>query len=373
MSVFSQVDHQWMARALQLAARGRFTTSPNPNVGCVIVSASGEMVGEGWHEQAGGPHAEVFALRQAGANARGATAYVTLEPCSHHGKTPPCAEGLIQAGVARVVAAMQDPNPLVAGHGLQKLRDAGIEVQVGLLQGQASALNRGFIQRMSQGRPWVTLKLAASLDGKTAMENGHSQWITSEKARLDVQHQRATSCAILTGSGTVMIDDPQLNLRVSAEQLGIGELAVRQPLRVIVDSRNQLTPEYRLFQTPGPVLLANKSVSPHLYGQQVRQWQCQDKGKRVSLPALMAHLAESGVNNLWVEAGAALAGALLQYQLVDTLMLYQAPKLMGDKAKGLALLPSLSHMEQAIGLEWQDVRLVGEDLRLTAAVGYSQA
>lgn len=372
MSLFSQADHQWMARAIQLAARGRFTTSPNPNVGCVIVSAAGELIGEGWHEQAGGPHAEVFALRQAGSQARGATAYVTLEPCSHHGRTPPCAEGLIHAGVTRVVAAMQDPNPLVAGNGLQMLRDAGIEVQVGLLQGQAADLNQGFIQRMRQGRPKVTLKLAASLDGKTAMENGHSQWITSEKARLDVQKQRAMSCAILTGSGTVMIDNPQLNLRVSAEQLGIGNLAVRQPLRVIVDSRNQLTPEYRLFQTPGPILLANKSVSPHRYGEQVRQWQCAEKGNRVSLPALMAHLAESGVNNLWVEAGAALAGALLQYQLVDTLILYQAPKLMGDKAKGLALLPSLSHMEQAIGLTWQDIRLVGEDLRLTASLQYAK-
>ncbi|GAA0366278.1 bifunctional diaminohydroxyphosphoribosylaminopyrimidine deaminase/5-amino-6-(5-phosphoribosylamino)uracil reductase RibD [Bowmanella denitrificans] len=370
MSQFSQAEHQWMANALQLAEKGRYTTSPNPNVGCVIVSAQGELVGEGWHQQAGGPHAEVFALRQAGDNAKGATAYVTLEPCSHYGRTPPCAEGLIKAGIKRVVAAMQDPNPQVAGRGLQMLQDAGIDVQVGLLKSQAEALNAGFIQRMTQGRPLVTLKLAASLDGKTAMENGHSQWITSEQARLDVQRERAKSCAILTGSGTVMIDDPMLNVRLDANQLGIDTPVVRQPLRVIVDSRNQLTPEYRLFSLPGPILLANKSVSPHLYPKQVRQWHCQEKGKRVSLPALLTHLAESGVNNLWVEAGAALAGALLEYKLVDTLMLYQAPKIMGDKAKGLALMPSLSHMQQAIALRWQDIRQVGEDLRLTAQVVY---
>lgn len=370
MGSFNRQDQQMMARALRLAEKGRFTTTPNPNVGCVLVSANGERVGEGWHQQAGGPHAEVFALRQAGALAKGATAYVTLEPCSHHGRTPPCADALITAGVARVVCAMQDPNPKVAGQGIQRLQDAGIEVQVGLMESEAYALNRGFVRRMRTGRPWVTVKMAASLDGKTAMANGHSQWITSALARADVQRQRAQSCAILTGSGTVLIDNPSLNVRVEPEQLGLDGLSVRQPLRVIVDSRNQLDPDKKLFQLPGPILLANKGPSPYLFTDAVSQWHCRSKGSRVDLPALMDHLGELGINNLWVEAGAALTGALLEQKLVDSLVLYQAPKLMGDKAKGLALLPSLTHMEQAIGLAWQDIRLVGDDLRLTADIQY---
>ncbi|MDF2178017.1 bifunctional diaminohydroxyphosphoribosylaminopyrimidine deaminase/5-amino-6-(5-phosphoribosylamino)uracil reductase RibD [Aliiglaciecola sp. CAU 1673] len=367
---FSHADHQHMARALRLAEKGRFTTSPNPNVGCVLVSPSGEIIGEGWHQQAGGPHAEVFALRDAGDLAKGATAYVTLEPCSHHGRTPPCADALIKAGVARLVCAMQDANPKVAGQGIQRLIDAGVEVQVGLMESESHKLNHGFFTRMTKGRPHITVKMAASLDGKTAMANGHSQWITSALARADVQRQRAQSCAILTGSGTVLIDNPSLNVRLSAEELGLVDLAVRQPLRVIVDSRNQLDPDKQIFQLPGDILLANKQVSPHLFPKSVRQWHCTSKGSRVDLAALMMHLGELGINNLWVEAGAALTGALLEQQLVDTLVLYQAPKLMGDKAKGLALLPSLTHMEQAISLKWQDIRQVGEDLRLTADVQY---
>ncbi|GAB3037059.1 bifunctional diaminohydroxyphosphoribosylaminopyrimidine deaminase/5-amino-6-(5-phosphoribosylamino)uracil reductase RibD [Bowmanella dokdonensis] len=370
MTNFSQTDYRWMARALQLARNGRFTTSPNPNVGCVLTDSAGHLIAEGWHQQAGGPHAEIIALRQAGDKARGAVAYVTLEPCSHFGRTPPCAQALIQAGVKRVVAAMADPNPLVAGRGLTMLTEAGIEVSSGLMCEQAQAINPGFIRRMTQGRPLVTLKLAASLDGKTAMENGHSRWITGEKARLDVQRHRAASCAILTGSGTVMLDDPALNVRLSEQQLGLDGLTVRQPMRVIVDSRNQLNPDYRLFSLPGEILLANKRVSPHLFARQVRQWHCTDQGSRVNLAALMDFLGSLGVNNLWVESGAALAGALLQQKLVDKLVLYQAPKLMGDKAKGLALMPSLSHMDEAIGLDWQDIRMVGEDLRLTARVCY---
>ena len=370
MESFSQLDHRWMARALQLARKGRFTTSPNPNVGCVLTDSAGNLIGDGWHQQAGGPHAEIMALRRAGDRSQGATAYVTLEPCSHHGRTPPCADALIEAGVKRVVVAMTDPNPLVSGRGLARLAEAGIETSSGLMKQQAEALNSGFIRRMTRGRPQVTLKLAASLDGKTAMENGHSRWITSEQARLDVQRQRAQSCAILTGSGTVMLDNPALTVRLTPSQLDLEGLPVRQPMRVIVDSRNQLNPGYQLFSLPGEILLANKRISPHLYGKQVRQWHCTDKGPRVNLSALMDHLGSRGINHLWVESGAALAGALLQHQLVDCLVLYQAPKLMGDKAKGLALMPSLSHMDQAIGLDWQDIRMVGEDLRLTARVRY---
>ncbi|WP_088331618.1 bifunctional diaminohydroxyphosphoribosylaminopyrimidine deaminase/5-amino-6-(5-phosphoribosylamino)uracil reductase RibD [Lacimicrobium sp. SS2-24] len=369
MTEFTRLDHQMMALALKLAGRGRFTVSPNPMVGCVIVAADGKIVGRGWHQRAGEPHAEVYALREAGPLARGATAYVTLEPCSHHGRTPPCAQALIEAGVAKVVAAIQDPNPQVSGQGLAMLESVGIETAVGLMHQQAKALNRGFFSRIQRQRPFVTLKLAASLDGKTAMANGHSQWITGEAARLDVQRHRAQSCALLTGSGTVLIDDPSLNMRLSSQELGI-EGAPRQPMRVIVDSKNQLTPSHRLFSLPGDILLANKRSSPHQYPRHVFQWQCHEKSARVSLPALMQHLAERGVNTLWVEAGAALAGAMLEHQLIDELILYQAPKLMGDKAKGMALMPSLSHMDQATHLSWKDVRMVDEDLKLTARVSY---
>lgn len=369
MAEFSRLDHQMMALALKLAKTGRYTVSPNPMVGCVIADHQGQVLGKGWHQRAGEPHAEVYALREAGSKGRGAIAYVTLEPCSHFGRTPPCAQALIEAGVSKVIAAIQDPNPQVAGKGLAMLQHAGIKTAVGLMREQAKTLNRGFFSRIVHHRPFVTLKLAASLDGKTAMANGHSQWITGEAARLDVQHHRAKSCALLTGSGTVLIDDPSLNMRLTATELGI-EGSPRQPLRVIVDSKNQLTPRHRLFSLPGEILLANKRASPHMYPRNVYQWQCHDKGPRVALPALMTHLAQRGINNLWVEAGAALAGALLEHKLVDELVLYQAPKLMGDKAKGMALMPSLSHMDQATNLSWQDVRMVGEDIKLTARVCY---
>ncbi|GGD57166.1 bifunctional diaminohydroxyphosphoribosylaminopyrimidine deaminase/5-amino-6-(5-phosphoribosylamino)uracil reductase RibD [Lacimicrobium alkaliphilum] len=369
MAEFSRQDHQMMALALKLAGQGRYTVSPNPMVGCVIVDHQGNIVGRGAHQRAGEPHAEVYALREAADKARGAIAYVTLEPCSHYGRTPPCAQALIDAGVSKVVAAVPDPNPQVAGQGLAMLQKAGINTAVGLMREQAKALNRGFFCRTQHGRPFVTLKLAASLDGKTAMANGHSQWITGEAARLDVQRHRAKSCALLTGSGTVLIDDPSLNMRLSAAELGI-EGVPRQPLRIIVDSKNQLTPGHRLFSLEGDILLANKRPSPHMYPRNVYQWQCQDKKPRVSLPALMVHLAQRGINNLWVEAGAALAGAMLEHKLVDELVLYQAPKLMGDKAKGMALMPSLSHMDQATNLNLLDVRMLGDDIKLTARVCY---
>ncbi|AWL11420.1 Diaminohydroxyphosphoribosylaminopyrimidine deaminase [Saliniradius amylolyticus] len=369
MTAFSEADHHWMSRAIALAGKGQFTTSPNPAVGCVILDSDGNLAGEGYHRQAGGPHAEVFALRQAGDRARGGTAYVTLEPCSHHGRTPPCAEALIEAGIKRVIAAGTDPNPKVSGKGLALLQNAGIAAEHGLLETDAEALNRGFMTRMRTGKPFVTLKLAASLDGKTALENGHSQWVTSEAARLDVQRHRASACAILTGSGTVLIDNPSLNVRLTANALGLeDDLGVRQPLRVIVDSRNQMQPDLTLFTLPGEILLANKKPNHWRFDSNVSQWQCHHKTPRVHLPALLNELGQRGVNHLWVESGAALAGALLQQHLVDELMLYQAPKLMGDKAKGLCLMPSLSHMNEALSLSWSDIRQVGEDLRLTARV-----
>jgi diaminohydroxyphosphoribosylaminopyrimidine deaminase/5-amino-6-(5-phosphoribosylamino)uracil reductase len=352
----SAADHQHMARALQLATRGLFTTSPNPRVGCVIVR-DGIVVGEGWHERAGTPHAEVHALKQAGDAARGATVYVTLEPCSHHGRTPPCAEALIDAGVARVVAAMTDPNPLVAGGGISMLTLAGIAAEVGLMEAEARALNPGFISRMTRQRPWVRLKTASTLDGKTALANGASQWITGEAARADVQRLRARACAILTGCGTVLADNPRMNVR----EFDIG----RQPLRVVVDST---------LRTPAgaailPALLVCHRAEParraalEQAGAEVIELPGADG--RVDLPALLALLAQRGVNELHVEAGAALNGALLKARLVDEWMAYVAPMAVGDAARGLFAMPPLTTLADAARFKLADVRQIGDDLRLT--------
>src|SRR5512135_2431955 len=297
------IDSQWMARALCLAERGLYTTAPNPRVGCVLVK-DGKIIGEGWHERAGEPHAEVHALRAAGGAARGATAYVTLEPCSHHGRTPPCADALIAAGVSRVVSAMQDPNPLVAGQGLQKLSDAGIEVECGLMEAAARELNIGFVSRMTRGMPWVRSKIAASLDGRTALANGTSKWITGEAARRDVQHWRARSCAILTGIGTVLADDPQLNVR-SME-------SARQPLRAVVDNGLRIPPAARLLQQPGAVIYtatqdAQKIAALEKSGARVAV--LADAGGQVDLSAVLRDLAERGCNEVLVEAGSKLNGA----------------------------------------------------------------
>ncbi|WP_369409664.1 bifunctional diaminohydroxyphosphoribosylaminopyrimidine deaminase/5-amino-6-(5-phosphoribosylamino)uracil reductase RibD [Zobellella iuensis] len=364
-------DARWMARALELARRGRFTTSPNPAVGSVIVN-NGELVGEGYHQQAGGPHAEVFALRQAGARARGATAYVTLEPCSHHGRTPPCAQGLIDAGVARVVAASVDPNPQVAGRGLAMLREAGIAVEAGLMAASAEAVNVGFLHRMRSGRPFVTVKLAASLDGRTALANGESQWITGPAARRDVQRHRALSCAVLSGADTVLADDAALNVRWSelpdSVRARYPEPSLRQPLRVIVDTQNRLQPGLRLFAVPGPILLLRGRVSGG-FPQQVEECVLPLAGNgKLDLPLLLDELGRRQLNQLWVEAGARLCGALLGQGLVDELVLYQAPKLMGDGARGLFAMPELTAMTQVPSLEWRDCRRVGDDLKLTARV-----
>jgi diaminohydroxyphosphoribosylaminopyrimidine deaminase/5-amino-6-(5-phosphoribosylamino)uracil reductase len=358
--MFSSADHSFMAHALRLAALGIYSSSPNPRVGCVI-ARDGKVVGEGWHQRAGTPHAEVHALQQAGEQARGATVYVTLEPCSHHGRTPPCADALIAAGVARVVAAMRDPNPQVAGRGIARLQQAGIAVACGLMEEAARELNLGFVSRMTRGRPWVRLKAAASLDGKTALRNGVSQWITGPAARQDVQQWRARSCAILTGIGTVLADDPQMNVRTVE--------TARQPLRVVVDSTLQMPPNAKIL-LGGNVLIVsaigdpNKIETLRSAGAEVLVLTGSDR--RVDLVHLLQILAEREVNELMIEAGATINGALFTAGLVDEIVLYLAPIVIGDAARGLFALPELQKMDQRKNLLVQDVRMVGKDIRVMA-------
>ncbi|MFE8117461.1 bifunctional diaminohydroxyphosphoribosylaminopyrimidine deaminase/5-amino-6-(5-phosphoribosylamino)uracil reductase RibD [Brenneria goodwinii] len=360
-------DERYMARALELARRGRFTTAPNPNVGCVIVK-DGEIVGEGYHLRAGEPHAEVHALRMAGEQARGATAYVTLEPCSHHGRTPPCADALIAAGIARVVAAMQDPNPQVAGRGLHRLQQAGVDVSHGLMLSEAEKVNLGFLKRMRTGFPYVQLKMAASLDGRTAMSSGESQWITSPQARQDVQRFRAESAAILSSSATVLADDPSLTVRWSELDADTQRIYpvenVRQPVRVIVDSRRRVVPQHRIISQPGQTWLARVQTDEQAWPENVEQLRLPQHNGGIDLVALMMVLGKRQINSVWVEAGANLAGALLKAGVVDELIVYLAPKLLGDNARGLCVLPGLSQLSQAPEFEISDVRQIGPDLRL---------
>ncbi len=355
--MFTAEDHFHMARALRLAERGLYTTTPNPRVGCVIVK-DGEVVGEGWHEKAGEPHAEVPALRAAGARAGGGTAYVSLEPCSHHGRTPPCANALIDAGIQRVVAAMRDPNPRVSGNGLELLTLAGVTVQVGLLEQEARELNIGFIARMTRGRPWLRLKTASSLDGKTALLDGASKWITGAAARADVQRWRARSCAILTGVGTVLADDPQMNVR------GLG--TPRQPLKVIVDSSLATPPKARILA--GGALIACAQADPErrttLEAAGAEILELPNAAGRVGLSALMLELARRGVNEVHAEAGATLNGALLEAGLVDEWLAYFAPLVLGHEARGLFNLPALADMAGRRGFDLLDATKVGPDLRL---------
>ena len=357
---FSAVDHGMMARALQLAERGMWTTTPNPRVGCVL-TRDGEVIGEGWHEKAGEPHAEVNALRAAGERARGATAYVTLEPCSHHGRTPPCAEALVAAGVSRVVAAMSDPNPLVAGKGLAMLRAAGIEATSGLLENAARELNIGFVSRMTRGRPWLRLKAAASLDGKTALNNGVSQWITGPDARRDGHRWRARACAVLTGIGTVRDDDPQLLVR-DVE-------TTRQPLRVVVDSRLETPLSARILQG-GPVLVAvavdDEKRANLLRAAGAEVLLLPNAAGKVELKDLLEELGRRGINEVHAEAGFKLNGSLLREGLVDELLLYLAPCLIGHDASGLFNLPELTSLDGKRPLQIRDLRQIGEDIRLIA-------
>lgn len=361
-----KTDHEYMAYAIRLAEQGRYTTSPNPCVGCVVV-LGGAIVGEGWHQQAGGPHAEVFALRQAGEQAKGATAYVTLEPCSHYGRTPPCCEALAEAGVTRVVIAMQDPNPTVSGRGIAYLQSQGIAVDVGVCQAQAEALNPGFIMRMQSARPWVRVKMAMSLDGRTAMASGESQWITGPAARQDVQRMRAGACVVLSGVGTVLADDPSLNVRLSSDALG-QSLPVRQPRRVIIDAKQQVPDTAKLFHLPGEVTVYSLSPDEAVHVIEREHDTCvQLPGNdHVSLSALLTDLsARYEVNEVHVEAGQVLCGALLNEGLVDELVVYMAPHVMGDAARGLFVLPGLTRMSQRKSFTFSDIRHVGSDVRMT--------
>ena len=359
--IFTADDHAFMARALALAAQGLNTTTPNPRVGCVL-TLGGELVGEGFHVRAGAPHAEVLALAQAGDRARGATAYVTLEPCDHHGRTPPCVDALIAAGVARVVAAMTDPNPMVAGRGLIRLAAAGIQVEQGLLASAAEELNIGFVSRMTRGRPWVHLKVAASLDGKTALSNGESQWITGPDARRDGHQWRARSCAILTGAGTVRDDDPQLTVREVE--------CARVPMRVVVDGGLTTPPTARLLDGTGPVLIfhargdAGRIAALAARGAEVIE--CADTEGRVDLARMLRTLASRGVNELLVEGGARLNGALLEARCVDELLMYFAPTLLGTHARGMFDFPALERLTSRHDVLIREVRQVGRDIRILA-------
>jgi diaminohydroxyphosphoribosylaminopyrimidine deaminase/5-amino-6-(5-phosphoribosylamino)uracil reductase len=354
-------DHALMARALRLAARGLFTTRPNPRVGCVLACAD-EIIGEGWHQHVGEPHAEVFALRAAGARARGATAYVTLEPCAHFGKTPPCADALIEAGVARVVVAAGDPNPKVAGAGLRRLRAAGVAVETGLLEAAARDLNRGFFSRFERGRPWLRVKLAMSLDGRTALANGESKWITGEAARADVQRWRARSSAILTGAGTVRADDPRLTVRLPHA------VPCVPPLRVVLDARlDALTPQAHLLDGSAPTLVlhapgARAADARHARAELAEAPLAAD-GRHFDLDAVLRLLAVRGVNELQVEAGPTLCGALVEQGLVDELLVYVAPTLLGDSARPLLRLPALASLAERGDWHCVEQRRFGADLR----------
>lgn len=358
----SSLDNVYMSQALQLARKGLYSTQPNPRVGCVIV-LNNEVIGKGYHQRAGEAHAEIHALNQAGLKAKGATAYVSLEPCSHYGKTPPCAEALISSGIKRVVCAMLDPNPLVAGKGLEMLQQAGIETESGLMQSAAEEINPGFIKRMKTGLPFVRIKLAMSLDGRTAMASGESKWITGSHARADVQKLRARSSVVLTGSGTVITDDPAMNVRVSAEVLQIdGE--VEQPLRAIIDSQLRVSLNSKIFKQSGETLVFSTKQAEHVIT-------LAEKNNKLDLQLLLKYLAkEKQANEVHVEAGNELCGALLDQQLVDEIVVYMAPHIMGDSAKGLFHLPALNIMSERLELEIKDIRAIGKDWRITAKPKY---
>lgn len=352
----------YMARALSLAALGAAGTFPNPRVGCVLVR-DGQVVGEGWHARAGEPHAEVHALQQAGPRARGATAYVSLEPCAHHGRTPPCADALIEAGVAAVVVAMPDPDVRVSGRGLQRLRAAGIEVQVGLLESCARELNRGFVSRIERGRPHVTLKLAMSLDGRTAMASGESRWISSAEARADVHRLRAAAGAVLTTAQTVIDDDPELTVRVDA--------VPRQPDRIVLDRAARVPATARVWQPGARRLRVCGQPAEAPAGVEQHLVECAADG-HLDLSRVLAVLGtDCQINSVLVESGPRFAGAMLRSGCVDEVVIYCAPCLLGDAAQPLAVLPGLDRLEQKLALRFKDVRQVGPDLKITAAVGRS--
>lgn len=366
----SGIDERLMARALRLAARGLYTTDPNPRVGCVVARA-GQVLGEGWHAVAGEEHAETIALRRAGAAARGATAYITLEPCCHHGRTPPCTEALIEAGVARVVCALRDPDPRVAGRGFQQLEAAGIQVdRLDSMAPESRALNIGFIKRMTTGRPWVRVKLATSMDGRTALASGESRWITGEAARRDVHRWRARASCLLTGSGTVIADDPRLDMRLTAADLGL-DRAPCQPRLAIADGRLRTPATARLFaHHERPLILTTDAVGADAdalvaSGAEVVAT-TPDAAGHPDPRALLGELARRACNEVHVEAGPGLCGGLLAAGLVDELLLYMAPQILGHDARGAFAIPELRSMEERIHLHVQEVRNVGPDLRIRA-------
>jgi diaminohydroxyphosphoribosylaminopyrimidine deaminase/5-amino-6-(5-phosphoribosylamino)uracil reductase len=358
--MFSPEDHRYMARGLELAGRGLYTAAPNPRVGCVIVR-EGSVAGEGWHERAGAAHAEVNALAVAGSRAHGATAYVTLEPCVHQGRTEPCTQALIKAGIARVVAAMQDPNPLVCGKGSERLRQSGIAVETGLFEEEARELNVGFVSRMTRGLPWVRLKVAASLDGKTALANGRSQWITGEAARRDGHHWRARACAVLTGAGTVRDDDPRLTVRDVP--------TTRQPLRVVVDSKLETPPAAKVLEGGGVLVAAAREDKARIAALRAKGAEVivmpNSEGK-VELGDLFRELARREMNEVHVEAGLRLNGSLLREGFVDELLVYLAPSIIGDKAQGMFELPELADLAGRRQLVIRDLCAVGSDIRVMA-------
>lgn len=365
---FSSADHAWMAQALRLAEYGLYTTTPNPRVGCVVVKNS-QVVGSGWHRRAGEPHAEIHALRAAGPLASGATVYVTLEPCSHQGRTPPCTRALIDAGVSCVIIAMLDPNSKVNGEGIRQLRAAGIVVQTGLLSAEAQALNIGFITRMQLGRPWVRMKIAASLDGKTALRNGQSKWITGEAARRDAHQWRARSCAILTGIGTILSDDAQLNVRHVETS--------RQPVRVVLDTSLGLPLQAKILAEEGGQTWVFTTTTDQRKIQSLQQAGADvmvvpEQAGKVDLYAVMTSLAKLEINELLIEAGATLNGALAACGLVDEMILYLAPMLLGDQARGMLALGELIHLSDRIELQNLDWRQVGKDMRLMATLAKRQ-
>ena len=358
--MFDQQDYQFMARALKLAKKCFYTTHPNPRVGCVIVRG-GEILAEGWTQKAGSAHAEAHAISRSTASLTGATVYVTLEPCSHYGKTPPCSEALIKCAVSRVVVATTDPNPSVNGGGLDALEQAGIEVETGLMQSQAREINKGFFSLHERSRPWVRLKSAASLDGKTAMASGESQWITSEQARTDGHKFRARSAAILTGVNTVLDDDPSLTVRLEGVE--------RQPLRVILDSKLQMPPQAKIFTGGGDVLILTCLDNDNKKATQLKKkganvLQVETHKGRLNLHKVMETLAAMGINEIHVEAGKTLSGQLIAENLADELVIYLAPTILGDNARGMFHIPGLESLQQQKNLIWQDQRMVGNDLRL---------
>lgn len=377
MTTFSAYDHEFMSRAIRLAKKGFNTTQPNPRVGCVITQDN-IVVGEGWHKKTGEAHAEVNALLQAGDQAKGATVYVTLEPCCHTGKTPPCTDSLIKAGVVRVVAAMQDPHDKVAGQGFEKLKQAGIEVQTGLLEKQARSLNPGFIKRMQQGLPFVRVKMAMSVDGRTAMASGESKWITGEAARHDVQQWRARSSAMLTGIGTILHDDPSLTVRLGnpvLEHAGIHtdiQAGNSQPVRVILDSYLKLPATAKVIQQSGDVLVFSSSTDEQkitsLEQVGVKVMYIEKKSDGLDLRDILKYLAELQVNEVMVEAGENLAGSFISSGLVDELIIYMAPVLMGNNARGLFNLPLIRQMSNKIQLNIKEIRQFGEDIRIIATL-----